>query len=133
MGVEMALNELVGQFSAEYGIRCNLELDEDTDRLSDSYGVILYRVLQESLTNIARHAEAQSIEVVLQHRDDGVMLKITDDGKGFDPSKVKSTSIGLIGMRERLLAVGGELEVCSELQNGTRVVAHLPITGMNKE
>jgi PAS domain S-box-containing protein len=126
MGIEAALNELVDQFSAQYGIRCNLELGEELDKITDSYSVIIYRVLQESLTNIARHAEANRVEVVLQCRNDGVMLMIRDDGKGFDPSKVKATSFGLVGMRERLLAVGGELEIHSELQNGTRVIANLP-------
>jgi PAS domain S-box-containing protein len=126
MGTETALSELAEQFSAQYGISCNLKLDEETDKITDSYGIILYRMLQESLTNIARHAEAKSVEVILQCQDDGVMLMISDDGKGFDPSQVKATSFGLLGMRERLLAVGGELEIYSEMQNGTRVVAHLP-------
>jgi PAS domain S-box-containing protein len=126
MGTESALSELADQFSAQYGISCNLELDEETDKITDSYSIILYRMLQESLTNIARHAEAKRVEVVLQNGDDGVMLMVSDDGKGFDPSQVKSTSFGLLGMRERLLAVGGELEIFSEMHNGTRVVAHLP-------
>jgi PAS domain S-box-containing protein len=126
MGTEAALNEMVDQFSAQYGISCNLELDEEIDKITDSYSVILYRVLQESLTNIARHAEANSVEVIFQCGDVGMKLMISDDGRGFDPSQVKATSFGLVGMRERLLAVGGELEIFSELQNGTCVVATLP-------
>jgi signal transduction histidine kinase len=126
MGTETALSELAEQFSVQYGISCNLELDEETDKITDSYSIILYRVLQESLTNIARHAEANSVEVILQNQDDGVMLMISDDGMGFDPSRIQATSFGLLGMRERLLAVGGELEINSDMQNGTRVVAHLP-------
>jgi PAS domain S-box-containing protein len=133
MGIETALNELAGQFSAQYGVSCKLELDKETDRLTDSYGVILYRVLQESLTNIARHAEAHTVEVVLQCRDDSVFFKVRDDGRGFDPSRVKPKSFGLVGMRERLQAVGGELEICSEARNGTSVVALLPMVGTNKE
>jgi PAS domain S-box-containing protein len=126
MGIEAALNELVDQFCAQYGINCNLELSEELDTITDSYSVIIYRVLQESLTNIARHAEANNVEVVLQCRNDGVMLMIRDDGKGFDPSTVEDTSFGLVGMRERVLAVGGDLKIYSELQKGTRVVANLP-------
>ncbi len=126
MGLEAGVQGLVEQFSAQYGINCELRLDQDTDKLSDTHAAILYRVVQESLTNIARHAEADNVEIVLQCRDGGVILEVSDDGKGFDPTKVKPTSFGLIGMQERLLAVGGEFEICNEPHHGTCVIAHLP-------
>lgn len=133
MGIEAALHGLVDQFSAQYGINCQLRLDQETDNLPDTRAAILYRVVQESLTNIARHAEANNVEIVLQCRNGGVTLKVSDDGKGFDPAKVKPTSFGLVGMQERLLAVGGEFEICNEPHNGTRVIAHLPPIEMNEE
>jgi signal transduction histidine kinase len=132
-GILTALNELSSQFSAEYGVNCDVKLDRKADNLADGYGIILYRVMQESLTNIARHAKAENVEVILQERDDGLMLMITDDGEGFDNSKVKQTSYGLAGIHERLLAVGGELEISSELQKGTRIIARLPTVEMSKE
>jgi signal transduction histidine kinase len=133
LGIEAALQGLVDQFSAQYEVNCEMKLDQKTDKLSDTHASILYRVVQESLTNIARHAEANNVEIVLQCKDGGVILEVSDDGKGFDPAKVKPTSFGLIGMQERLLAAGGEFEICNEPHNGTRVIAHLPPIEMNEE
>jgi PAS domain S-box-containing protein len=133
MGIESALNTLVDQFSAQYGIQCELELGDETHKLPDNHCAILYRVLQESLTNIARHAEAQHVGIVLRHQDDSVVLEVSDDGLGFNPSKVKLKSFGLVGMRERLQAEGGELEIRSEPNNGTRIIAHLPKVEMPAE
>jgi signal transduction histidine kinase len=133
MGIESALNTLVDQFSAQYGIQCELELGDETHKLPDNHCAILYRVLQESLTNIARHAEARHVGIVLRHQDDSVVLEVSDDGLGFNPSKVKLKSFGLVGMRERLQAEGGELEIRSEPNNGTRIIAHLPKVEMPAE
>ena len=88
----------------------------------------VYRALQESLTNIARHAHARNAWVVLAADDDGIRLEIEDDGRGITAEDLaKSRSLGLKGMRERVSYVGGTLEVERALRGGTRVTLRVPL------
>jgi PAS domain S-box-containing protein len=126
MGIGSALEMLVDGFITQYKICCVLELPPKMKTVSDTYKIVVYRVVQESLTNIARYSEARKAEVVLKYKDGIILLEVRDDGKGFDPSAVKPNAFGLVGMRERMLAVGGELEVISEPMRGTRIIARMP-------
>jgi signal transduction histidine kinase len=93
----------------------------------------LYRVLQESLSNIARHAEADSVGLSLNMTSTAVTLVIADNGRGFDISNVSSSSYGLTGMRTRLSEVGGTLKVESTLWAGTTVTAEVQLKGNGKK
>jgi two-component system sensor kinase len=86
----------------------------------------LYRVVQEALTNIAKHANAGSVSVSVARRDTTVAATIEDDGEGFDLRSVREDGIGLIGMRERLALIEGRLHVESRPGVGTTIVAEVP-------
>lgn len=126
IGIAAAMDWLSAEFQQNSGIRCdvepigNLQLDEDR-------AVVLFRIAQESLTNVTRHSQAGHVRIVLEEVDGKQVLEIQDDGVGFDPAKVAPRKFGLIGMRERALAVGGEVKVESAPGKGTRVRVTIPI------
>jgi signal transduction histidine kinase len=89
----------------------------------------IYRLVQEALNNVAKHARARRVGGLLHYHSGQVSVVVEDDGIGFDPQKaldVRNNQLGLLGMRERATLLGGTLEVESELGRGTTVVAHLP-------
>ena len=94
----------------------------------------IFRVYQEALTNIARHACATKVETQLEQKNDHIRLIIKDDGKGFDPDEVKTrNSLGLLGMKERALMLHGELTIESNTPKGTVVILKVPLlTGPDK-
>jgi signal transduction histidine kinase len=87
----------------------------------------LYRVVQESLTNIVKHAGARNVSVSLAHRGSAVAAVIEDDGAGFDQRAVREEGMGLLGMRERLALLDGRLEIESRPGTGTTIVAEVPV------
>jgi len=94
----------------------------------------LYRIAQEALTNVARHARASNVGVLLENRDTSVVLIVEDDGAGFDVSQVMGTSVhegnlGLYGMRERAALLGGTLTIESSPEEGTSIFAEIPLQG----
>jgi chemotaxis family two-component system sensor kinase Cph1 len=89
----------------------------------------LYRVVQEALTNVVKHAGAEHVSVVLGRRDGGVSVVVEDDGRGFIPDEVRENALGLLGMRERLALVNGTLTVEATPDAGTSVVAYVPLPG----
>ena len=102
----------------------------DLPDLPDMAAISLYRVAQEALTNVARHAEASTVDVAISHREGEVLLKVTDDGVGFNAQTIlygTAEGIGLPGLQERLETLGGRLEVRSAPGKGTRVVAYVPL------
>ena len=93
----------------------------------------LFRIFQEALTNIARHAGATQVEVVLRKQRDRLVLRIHDNGRGFDPaSPSRSGSLGLLGMRERAAMLGGEVSISSAPEEGTTVTAWMPLRSADK-
>jgi signal transduction histidine kinase len=80
----------------------------------------VYRVVQESLTNCARHAQASSVQIIVQGNDGRVSLTVRDNGRGFDPKNVGSRGLGLIGMEERIKKLGGTLTIASQRGEGPR-------------
>jgi signal transduction histidine kinase len=97
--------------------------------LDDLLETTFYRVIQESLTNVMRHSNAQRASVVLERRNHQVIAIIEDNGCGFDveTTLAENTRLGLVGMRERLELVGGTLTIESELGAGTAVFARVPV------
>lgn len=127
MGLNAALDSLAEDILFQCGIDYSMVLHDDIDEIGDAVTAVVYRVTQESLTNIVRYAEAKHVSISFDRRDDQFVFTIEDDGKGFDTSEVKPRSFGLIGMRERLQAIGGELEIISKSQQGTTVIANIPV------
>ena len=89
----------------------------------------LFRIAQEALTNVRKHAHATHAEIGLKRRGARVSLTISDDGRGFSPTSRRSDGHGLVGMRERAKLLGGRLRVSSGPGKGTRIVASVPLNG----
>ena len=103
------------------------------ERLPADVETALYRIAQEALTNVAKHAGASGVEVILERRADSVVLIVEDDGVGFEPASRETATegFGLLGMRERASLVGAALEIESSPGNGTAVFVRMttPVTG----
>jgi PAS domain S-box-containing protein len=130
LGLIPALHTFMKHFKAETGIQVSLSAFAAVEQLDGEKRTVFYRVAQEALTNVARHAQASSAEVKLQKLDGAICMKIQDNGKGFQADHVlyakKSRRLGLLGMRERLEMIGGIFTVTSAPGKGTTVVAQLP-------
>ncbi|HVU79141.1 MAG TPA: GAF domain-containing sensor histidine kinase [Gaiellaceae bacterium] len=125
-GLASAVERLTETFSARSGIETSLQTTID-ERLPPEVETTLYRVVQEALTNVLKHASAGHVSVVLSRRGDGAAVTVDDDGSGFDEADVRVDALGLLGMRERLALVDGTLSVESSPGGGTTVVAHVPL------
>jgi len=118
---------VVEDFGARTGIQHRLHLPEEDLPVDPDRATVIYRILQELLTNVARHAEATEIEVRLQKKDRDVMLLVRDNGKGMPGEKLSTKeSLGILGMHERALAFGGSLVFCSAPGTGTTVEVRIP-------
>ncbi|WP_068829638.1 PAS domain S-box protein [Pseudomonas sp. BMS12] len=118
-GIASAIEWQVRRFEARSGIACLVQVPEQLPKLSDAKAVGLFRVLQEALTNVLRHAQAHTVEVLLELEGDELCLRVSDDGRGFDPVAQRAQSFGLVGMRERVLMLGGSLNIDSQAGEGT--------------
>jgi signal transduction histidine kinase len=126
LGLAAAINWYVDQFSTRTGISVELALPPDDPPRGDAVATTLFRILQESLTNIARHAEAKKIEIKLRFTNDLWVLTVRDDGVGFEPDAGKRGDIGLLGMRERAQASGGSFSLQTTPGRGTLVEVSIP-------
>ncbi|MCK9389079.1 MAG: PAS domain-containing protein [Sulfuritalea sp.] len=126
MGVVPALEWLLSEFRTHSGLHCELRAKEDAIVLDDEHATAVFRIVQEALTNVARHAEARRIEVALTHSDGELALMVRDDGKGFDPELRPVNSYGLVGMRERAEMMGGRLKLESAPKQGTTIELRIP-------
>jgi len=126
-GLVPAIERLVDAF-AEQDVRVDFHSALGETRLPSDVETALYRVVQESLTNIVKHANAKHISVSLARRESGVAAVIEDDGAGFDQRTVREGGVGLLGMRERLALLDGRLEIESRPGAGTTVVAEVPLS-----
>jgi two-component system, NarL family, sensor histidine kinase UhpB len=130
LGLVAALAWRVDEFNAAGSTRATLNVCELKDRLPRAIELACYRVAQEALTNIARHAEATAVQVDLCWQPGWIELRVADDGRGFDSAAIpisRSGGLGLRGMRERLALLGGELAVESSPGQGTRLTARVPL------
>jgi two-component system sensor histidine kinase UhpB len=127
LGLVSALTELSRKFAESSGIRVDRHFAPDLPPLSDDSELAVYRVAQESLTNIARHADASRVEIALQPGHASVVLRVVDDGQGMPTSKfARNGHGGLRGMRERALLVGGALAVKQGSEGGVEVRLEVP-------
>lgn len=127
LGLVPALEWLLGDFRQHNDIACALDADVVDVKLDDAQTTALFRIVQESLTNVARHARASRVDVALGRHGKGLELTVMDDGRGFESAKVENGSFGLLGIRERALALGGRAAVLSEAGKGTRVSIWIPL------
>ncbi len=128
LGLGAAAEWQVRAFEGRFGIRCRLQIEPPDLVADDATSTALFRILQESLTNVARHARASAVEVELFARDEVVGLLILDDGVGIDENDlVKHGSYGILGMRERLIPLGGELTITARPEGGTAVEVAVPL------
>lgn len=119
-----ALHTLTERWSEEQGMRAQMEVTGTRVPLSPAIEVSLFRVAQESLTNVAKHAEASRVGVTLSYTGTEVLLDVRDDGRGF--AEAAGTGFGLTSMRQRIRGVGGHVEVQSAPGEGTSVSARVP-------
>ena len=127
LGLAAAVTRHAEEFAQAHGVAVNVQTEGLDDGLSPLLQATLYRVLQEALTNVARHAGARSVNVRLVRGAGAVELRVQDDGAGFKPGN--SGRLGLRGMRERAALLGGSVEVGSEPGAGTTITAHIPVRG----
>jgi signal transduction histidine kinase len=128
MGIFAAIEWLCGNFSTHTGIPCVLGSPDPCVDLEEARAVVIFRIVQESLTNVMRHAHARNVNIVLSLRDENLCVEVKDDGRGFDMNNEKQlASYGLLGMRERARAWGGHLGIASTPDNGTVVSLNIPI------
>jgi PAS domain S-box-containing protein len=131
LGLIPALHTFMENFTAQTGIRTHLTAFAAVEHLDTPGRTVLFRVAQEALTNVARHAGASQVEVSIHKMADCICMKIKDDGKSFPAQRLMkakgSKRLGLLGMRERLEMIGGDFEVESAPGEGTTIQARIPL------
>jgi len=132
LGLPAALRSYTKDFAVNTGVRVNLRLSSSwPERLSPELETVLYRVVQEALTNVARHSGADSCRVSLERRGETLHGIVADNGRGFNPQRLMATNdrhgLGLHGMKERIELVGGSLKVDSCPQEGSTIHLEVPI------
>ena len=121
------MNWLIDECAIRTGLKIELTTTGDFEQLPDCYQTALYRTLQESLTNVIRHAAASHFDVDLMQSSNGVELTVSDNGRGFvEAERSKLASFGLFGLSERAAELNGKLIIDSQLGHGTRLVLTLP-------
>ncbi len=135
LGLEPAVHLLAQEFEERTNLAVDVESEVDeTVHFSKEVALCTYRVLQESLNNISRHANASSVDISLISTEAELILSVYDNGKGFDVDDLAAVSgVGITGMRERASLVGGLIEVRSALSQGTRVVLRVPLSDAGRE
>jgi two-component system, NarL family, sensor histidine kinase DevS len=126
-GLVPALERLTQGFAEHTGISVDLEASGLNERPPVEVETAIYRIVQESLTNVVKHAQAHTVSVVVTRGDGRIKAVIEDDGTGFEPETIGVSGIGLVGMRERIELLDGSLTVESSERNGTTVALEVPV------
>ncbi|HXX83647.1 MAG TPA: MASE4 domain-containing protein [Casimicrobiaceae bacterium] len=127
LGLVPAAQWLVENFRERHGVECEIAVTPPDLELADPHATAVFRIIQESLANVARHAEAKRVEVDLSCGDCQIRLRVRDDGRGFDPTDPrKPNSFGLVGLRERAHLVDGEIRIDSAPGRGTSIEVRIP-------
>src|SRR5712671_4383821 len=127
LGLEAALEWQGREFSRRTGVPANVDVNGALDHLSDAQRTCIYRVVQEALTNCARHANASNVFVSVSAREDGVDVQVRDDGDGFQPEIPVPRGLGLIGIQERVQALDGNVDIASKPKGGTTIKVQIPV------
>jgi PAS domain S-box-containing protein len=126
LGLPAAVEWLAQDFSRRTGLRCKTTFSPTDGAINNELATSLFRIVQEALTNVLRHAGATRVDIELGVKSDCVMLEVNDDGSGITEAGMGPGSLGILGMRERAAALGGVLEVAPRGNGGTRVAAWFP-------
>jgi signal transduction histidine kinase len=126
-GLAPALERLAHTFAGQTSLKLEIEAQLGEQRLPSEIETALYRIVQEALTNIAKHADARSVSIVLRRAQGAVTAVIEDDGRGFDLAAAAGDGTGLDGMRERLALIGGTLKIETRVGGGATLVAVVPL------
>lgn len=134
-GLASALECLCRDFSRRYSVPCALTIPSECNGLDDTHNTVLFRILHEALSNIARHAGSCTANIVFrQATDAGLHIEIRDTGRGFDPSTLTDDKgLGLPLMRASTVALGGQIEIISEKNSGTKLTLHIPAESPNRQ
>ena len=128
LGLVPALEALVNQFRQRSGVVCEVAMSRPDFHLSPEQSTAVFRIVQEALTNVAKHAHATAVEVTLMDEGDSLVVTVHDNGVGFEPRNArKPNSFGLLGVRERAYLLGGAVQVVSEPGKGTEMEVRLPL------
>jgi signal transduction histidine kinase len=127
LGLPAAVQKQAREFSKRTGVVVTVSVDGSFERLRDPHRTYIYRIVQEALTNCAKHSDAQSISVTLIARPDRIELTVADDGVGFDASRLRTGGLGLIGMEERVRELGGVADIRSGPGQGTAIHVSTPL------
>jgi signal transduction histidine kinase len=128
LGLAAAIEHHVAQFEERTGIACRLAMNREEFEVDEHQAIAIFRIIQEALTNITRHAGASQTSVQVEEGEDGIRLRVEDDGRGFSLPTGKK-SFGLLGMQERAKILGGRVDIDSREGGGTRIEAHFPKQG----
>jgi PAS domain S-box-containing protein len=129
LGLTAALEWQAHEFESHTGIRCRVTFSEEHIAIGSEQSTAIFRIFQESLTNVARHAQATLVEAHLQKEADHLILQVRDNGIGFDPEAAKNRkSLGLVGMNERALAINGNLKIEGVPGTGTTMTLRIPMS-----
>ena len=128
LGLAAALEWQGQEFEKRTGIKCRLVLPQEPLNLDTERSTAIFRIFQESLTNVTRHSQATSVEAHLEIAEDQIIFRVRDNGKGFDPEEAKAKkSLGLVGMQERALLLQGEVRIEGTPGSGTTMILRIPL------
>jgi signal transduction histidine kinase len=128
-GLGPALKDLARGLEEHGGPKVTLKMDHPpNERLPAKVETALFRVTQEALTNVVKHAQAETVHIIFARRERSVVLTIEDDGRGFSQARVRGGRLGLVGMRERIASLNGALEIESKHGTGTRLTIEIPLS-----
>jgi len=127
LGLDVALRQLLERFGARHGVAVSAVSAGEPVAIDDMAAMQIFRIVQEALTNVARHANANRVQLSLAYEGAGVLLRLVDDGRGIDATVRRKGSIGLFSMAERAREIGGTLDVRPVAEGGTEVRLELPL------
>jgi signal transduction histidine kinase len=128
LGLVAALEWQANEFQSRTGIPCHVVATVDDSQLQQQFATVFFRIYQETLTNIIRHAKATQVEVRLAEEGGALVLTVKDNGRGISEEEIANTrSIGLVGMRERAMLIGGEITLQGAPGKGTTMILRVPL------
>lgn len=130
LGLVAALEWQANEFQTRSGIQCAVKSSLDGAILDEDLNTAFFRIFQETLTNVLRHAKATRVKVHLREDGENLILEVKDNGRGITPAEIANTkSIGLLGMRERAALLGGKVSLTGARRKGTKVIVSIPLAG----
>jgi PAS domain S-box-containing protein len=130
LGLLAAVETHIESFQNRTGIKCTLTSNIHDFKLNNDLSITLFRIIQEALTNVARHSKANEVNILMNLMGSNLIVEIKDNGIGFNINKIQNKTFGLLGMRERMSLINAEFSIESLINNGTKISANIPITEM---